>query len=485
MKISMLLFLILITHGFVAQKTTQQLVDDFAKDPTLENASISIQFKEIGVATNLAEYRPKTAIPTASTAKLFSTSSAIEILGPDYRPITKIYHTGTIENGVLKGDVWIIGGGDPSLGSKYFNGPGKEDAFLFAWVDSIKSKGIAKIEGRIIADGSSFGYAGVPDGWIWSDMGNYYGAGPAGINVFDNMIRYNFNTGDAGTKAKLVNEWPKQAVQGNFIIGITAQNVSGDNSYIFGAPYSFDRFSTGSLPINQANFEVKGSMPDPELQLAYLLNTYLLKSEIKVSGGFAGVRHDLNGTGANIKSGEFKLLFQHKGRTIKEIAAITNEKSVNLFAEALVCLIAFRNNGIGTTEIGLKEIEKYFGPKISTNGLFLNDGSGLSRSNGISASHFCSLLEFMNSSKNYTPFFNTLPIAGKSGTITSLCKGQAGEGRVFAKSGSMNKVKSYAGYITAKSGKKYVFAITVNNYNCSTSTLVNKMEVLLNSVAIL
>jgi D-alanyl-D-alanine carboxypeptidase/D-alanyl-D-alanine-endopeptidase (penicillin-binding protein 4) len=90
----------------------------------------------------------------------------------------------------------------------------------------------------------------------------------------------------------------------------------------------------------------------------------------------------------------------------------------------------------------------------------------------------------MSESKNGTIFFGTLPVAGRSGTLTNLCKDQPGQGRIVAKSGTMNRVKSYAGYVNSKSGKKIAFAITINNYTSSSSAVTDKIEKLLNVLAV-
>jgi D-alanyl-D-alanine carboxypeptidase/D-alanyl-D-alanine-endopeptidase (penicillin-binding protein 4) len=90
----------------------------------------------------------------------------------------------------------------------------------------------------------------------------------------------------------------------------------------------------------------------------------------------------------------------------------------------------------------------------------------------------------MYGSKNYQAFLNTLPIAGKSGTIASLCKNQPGEGRIYAKSGTISKIKSYAGYVFSSSGKKIAFAITVNNYNCTNMELRKQLEEIFNALSV-
>jgi len=475
-----LTFHVLVCFG---QNTVQVAVNQVAKSQEMTGATFSFCAIDLATGNEIAANNASLSIPTASTAKLFSTATAIEVLGADFRPETRIYIEGPIsKDGKLDGNIWIRGGGDMTLGSRFFNEDGHERDFLNAWVDTLKKLGIKSITGSIIADGSEFGYAGIPDGWSWNDMGNYYGAGPSGICVFDNAIRFSFKTGAAGTATEIISMSPNvpDMTLHNYV---KSAAIDDDQSYIFGAPYSMDRFATGSLPAGRASFEVKGSVPDPEIQLAYELATALKNAGINITKGYKGVRRDdllqlsKYGTG-------FTLAFTHKGQRVKDIATLTNMRSINLFAEGLLCLVGYKLSGKGSTEEGLKQLEKYWASKVSFTGLFLKDASGLSRSNGISAAHFCTLLKAMNSSKNSALYISTLPIAGKTGTLTGLCKGQAGEGRIVAKSGTMSRIKSFAGYINSKSGKKIAFAITINNFNGSSSQATSKIEQILNVLAV-
>jgi D-alanyl-D-alanine carboxypeptidase/D-alanyl-D-alanine-endopeptidase (penicillin-binding protein 4) len=477
--------LFILTFGSLSglgQNAVQVATNQVVKSQDMVGATFSFLAIDLSTGAEIASNNPNMSIPTASTAKLFSTATALEILGPDYRPETRIYIEGTIsKDGRLDGNIWIRGGGDVTLGSRFFNESGHERDFLKTWVDTLKFLGIKSVSGSIIADGSAFGYAGIPDGWSWNDMGNYYGAGPSGICVFDNAIRFVFKTGTSGSATEIVSMSPT-------VPGMTFHNyvksaaIDDDQSYIFGAPYSLDRFATGSLPAGRASFEVKGSVPDPEIQLAFELVTELEKAGINIAKGYKGVRRDDLEQTPKYGSG-FSLAYTHKGQRVKEIATLTNMKSINLFAEGLLCLVGYKLNGKGSTEDGLKQLEKYWGAKASFSGLFLKDGSGLSRSNGISATHFCTLLKAMNGSKHYALYLSTLPVAGKSGTLTGLCNGQAGEGRIVAKSGTMSRIKSYAGYVNSKSGKKIAFAITINNFNGSSSQATAKIEQILNALA--
>ena len=480
-----LLFILLVTQYCFSQNQVKDAVSNFVNNAAFSNASISFYAIDAKTGETIAEHNPHLSLSPASTTKVFSTATALEILGPEYRPETRLYIEGTItKDSILNGNLWIRGGGDPSLGSKYFNQEGKEKDFLYNWCDTLKKLGITKIKGDIIADACEFGYNGIPDGWSWSDMGNYYGAGPSGLNIYDNMIKYYFRTGSIpGVVSQLVYLTPKvENLQ--FHNYIEASRVDGDNSYIYGAPYSLDRFGTGALPLNSSSFLVKGSLPDPEFQFAYELYSALKEKGVDIFGTYKSVRKlDLTDIETRYGSG-FKLIYTHKGETILSIASITNMKSINLFAEQLLCLSGYKLNNNGSTANSLIQMEKYWKPKINFGGLYIKDGSGLSRSNAISAKHFCNLLVEMSKSSNYNAFLSTLPVAGISGTLSTVCRKQPGEGRIKAKSGTINRIKAYTGYVESKSGKLIAFAFIINNYNCSSSSVVDQMEKVFNEMAI-
>ncbi len=485
MKIRSSLFIAFIfaSLSVLAQNSIQQAVDQFAASESMKHASIGFYAIDLETGKVVAEYDPNRTMPTASTAKLFATATAIEILGPSYQPITRVYSKGTIDtSGNLSGDLWIRGGGDPTLGSKYFTKKETRAAFLESWANDLAKAGIKRISGDIIVDASEFGYEGAPDGWNWVDMGNYYGAGPSGLTIFDNLIEYDFRTGSAGTKSKIKSispEVPSLSLQ-NYVMSSTR---GGDNAYIYGAPYSFDRFATGTLPQNRSSFVVKGSLPDPELQFGYELEKILTAKGIAI-GGDINTGRSLGLTGKSAPYAEMNLLITHKGKSIQSIANKTNERSINLFAEHLMCLSGHKKYGNGSTKSGIRAANSLWATKFDINGMQLNDGSGLSRTNAISAKHFVGLLKAMYGSKNKEVFMNSLPVAGKSGTMRNICKGQAADGRMMAKSGSMTRIRSYAGYVKSSSGKTYAYAFIVNNHTCSTGTLLKKMGTVFNRMAV-
>jgi len=479
---SLLLILLLFSNFALGQQSVQTAVNTFVKGSGMEHASISVMVYDLDANTTVASHNEILTLPTASTAKMFSTATALEILGPDYQAATRLYIDGYIEEGKLIGNVWIRGGGDPSLGSKYFNTPGHELDFMLPWIDSLKALGITSISGGVIGDASEFGYSGAPDGWNWVDMGNYYGAGSSGLTIFDNLVRYTFTSGSTPGKIVQVKSIEPHVPGLTYHNYVVSSKRGGDNAYLYGAPFAFDRFGTGTIPINKSAFLVKGSLPDPELQCAYELTALLKDKGISVNELPKGCRA-MEIFSSNANYDKRQLVATHYGERLEAIVKETNHRSVNLYAEHMLNLIGYEQTGDGSTSSGLRVFEKHWSSKMSLSGLHLNDGSGLSRSNAISAKNFIDFLKQMYTSQQQDVFKKSLPVAGESGTMKYVCRNGTGHGRIAAKSGSMTRIRSYSGYVDSKTGKHLAFAIVVNNFNGSSSTLRTRMQTLMNVMA--
>jgi D-alanyl-D-alanine carboxypeptidase/D-alanyl-D-alanine-endopeptidase (penicillin-binding protein 4) len=467
----------------VDKNSIQQAIDNFSSGSELENAAISFMAFDLDSNVVLASHNQRSAMPPASVVKLFTTAAAFEILGKDYRPKTEIYHTGKIDSlGVLHGDIIIRGLGDPTLGSRFFHEKEDVNTFLTDWTTLISTKGIKKIHGRVLADGSAFGYNGAPDGWSWSDMGNYYGAGSSACAVYDNMTYLHFSTNSQLNAATHLDSMTPPIPGYQLDNQVKTYNSSRDNAYIYGTPYSYQRFAIGNLPRNKSNFEVKASVPDPELLLAQVLQNSLNKANIQVLYPAIGLRTILQEVDTILNYKEMSLLFTNEGKSVEEIIYWTNMRSVNFFAEQLMCLSAYEKTGFGGTEESAKYLNSYWEPRLGVK-TYQTDGSGLSRSNGFSAYHFIQLLKYMKDSKSFADFEASLPTAGESGTLRGVCRGQAAQGRMKAKSGTMNRIKSYAGYVDSKSGHKIAFALIVNNDDLSNYQIVKRMESVFNVMA--
>ena len=483
MKQAALFLALLVQLSFSAQDNpTQKAIERLNKHPEMKAASLSFLAVDCQSKTTIASLDEHRCMTPASATKLWSTATALKILGAKYRAKTQVTYSGKIDSiGVLHGHVAIRGFGDGSLGSAHFAGEQEIEKFFSTAIAKLQKLGIKSIEGFLVADGSSFGYRGTPEGWSWSDMGNYYGAFPTGIMLADNIVSLFFKTSNKGELSKIVDIQPKLPwmIWENYV---EADHISFDNAYVFAAPYADNAYVSGTLPVNQSSFKVRAAIQDPERYAADLFRAKLQDSGISVQGNALGYRTLMFETEPTLMPKLHEsLVYQHEGVELQEFIKIINHKSNNLFAETLIHWLAIHQGKLGIHNNGMAVLQEFWKSKLDLQTARITDGSGLSRTNRISARHFVDLLIYMQDDE---VFLASLPTAGVSGTVKSLCQGQACSGKVIAKSGTINGVKSYAGYVLQRNGKKTAFAILVNDFQGSSTTLKNLMEEVLNTLIV-
>lgn len=461
MKKQTFIILLLLFSTFAFAKSP---LDDLVNNSLLQNANISLLVKDAATNTAVCEYRSKNSIVPASTMKLVTTATALELLGADFRFQTKLEMGGSVSaDGVLNGNLYIRGGGDPTLGSEKLG----DTTFLTKWVDVIKSRGIRKINGRIIADAGLFDDEGVNPKWTWEDMGNYYAAGIYGISYLDNTYRLVLRSGSVGTTPTFLRVVPEIA---NLKIDnrLVSSTISFDSAYFYGAPHSNFRSVTGEIPANRTEFVTKGDIPNPALLLAQHFTNRLIQNGIAISGLPTDIVEHLS---------ERTIIYTQVSPPLSEIITETNVHSNNFYAENVFKYLALQNKAVATNAEAVQVIKAFWKSKgLSVDQLFMYDGSGLSPSDAVSAQFFVELLSYMQTrSVNKDVFFRSLPVAGENGTLKSFLLKTPLQGKVHAKSGTISRVKSYAGYIDNK-GKQLVFALLINNPNGSSKALTRKME---------
>lgn len=441
-------------------------------DSTMTNASVSFMIRETENGNAVFEYHSKESLSQASVMKLFTTAAALELLGPDHVFRTKVGYTGKISNGTLSGNIIIKGGGDPALGSRNF--ADHYGNFLDKWVNEISRLGVKKIKGRIIADDTYFDYQPVPAKWNWEDMGNYYGAGAYGLSVFDNTLKLHFTTGQEGTKPKISLVEPS-ASGISYTCNLTASG-STDEGYVYSAPYSDYGWIEGTIPVNNQDFVLKASIPDPPMMVATLLNDKLRKAGINIKQDPGTARRIHPPEGEN-----FVLITETVSPTLSEIIEVLNHESVNLYAEHLIKEMGKVFKDEGSTNAGVAVVKQFLDTLgLKETGMFIEDGSGLSPQDAINSAGLSELLFLMKKSgKHFSEYLNSLPEAGNSGTLKNHFMDPVFTSSMRAKSGSMERVRSYAGYLTAKSGKELVFSIIIDNYSGPSSPLISHIEEIL------
>lgn len=489
-KLTVVLFLLISAASTFSQglemKALQAEMDKITNSTYLKPARWTFVVREAESGKTLIDLNPDETLLPASTMKTVTSAAALGILGENYRFSTYLEHDGEIVDGVLKGNLFIRGGGDPTLGSERFNEKTNVESLLKNAVGMVKAKGITKIEGNIIGDASLFEDAMVPVNWVWNDIGNYYGAGASGLTFHENMYYLYFEPNDTvGNIAKLLRTEP-EVKDIDFVNEMkTGKKGSGDQGYIYGAPYTSLRYLRGSIPQGKSEFYIKGSLPDPALYAAQCLEKAISEANISVTGQPATMR-SLHLDGA-APDGKRIVLSTYKSPILKDIVYWLNKKSVNLYAEHLLKAIGQKKLDDGSTEGGAKAVAAWWKAKgVDVNGLHMSDGSGLSRYNGITGRQLCSMLQKNTSQPWFDSFYESLPIAGVAsdpGTLRRMCKNTAAAGNVRAKSGYISRVRSYAGYVDTKSGKRLCFAMVANNFTCKASQMRNMFDKLMVKLA--
>jgi D-alanyl-D-alanine carboxypeptidase/D-alanyl-D-alanine-endopeptidase (penicillin-binding protein 4) len=435
------------------------------------HASVSLSVTGTRKGEIIMEHNAAESLIPATVMKLITSAAAIELLGTEYTFKTIVGYTGKFDKltGILTGNLIIKGGGDPALGSKYFEDHYQD--FLKLWVNEILKMGIKKIEGKVIADDSYYDFLPVPAKWLWEDTGNYYGAGVYGLSVFDNTYEIHVRTQSDSSQLTITEIVPSEC-------GYELSNwltISGttDEGYVFAAPYSRDGWLAGTIPANREDYILKASITDPPLLISKMLNNNLEASGINISESPSTIRSERKSLSDSVVT-----ITETVSPPLSAIIEVLNHESVNLFAEHLIKELGkkYRNNG--STIAGVNVILEFLnGAGILTDGMFIEDGSGLSPLNAINSEEVVNLLIYMKDrGKNFPEYFSSLPEAGKEGTLKVVFRDPVFESRLRAKSGSMTRVRSYAGYLKSYSGKEIIFSIIINNYNGPSNSIISAIE---------
>lgn len=435
------------------QSAIEKRLAEFEQTPSLQHAVIGFELFDLQSNTVLAALNNKKALSPASTLKLITTASAMEILGPDFRFETQLCITGEIDkDGTLQGDIYIIGGGDPTLGSSFF--PNKNE-FTDNWFRALSSRNIRGIKGNVYIDASCYGEDPVSPKWLVEDIGNYYAAGIYGAAIFDNAYRLTLGTGEAGEKATIKNCEPSMDGYLDFENEILA---GGKNSAtIEGLPFCYVRMLKGSLLPNKDSITLKGDIPNVPLFMQHYILRELTGKGMKI-------------TESEMASGTIRNIATTYSPALNEIITITNFKSNNLFADYILKQIGYQASNKtkqGTFQSGIQAIRNFWKTKnIDLTPFTLYDGSGLAPADKISANAINSILAYMYNESNHGEIFlQSIPKAGEEGTVADFLPRRT-KANIRLKSGSMGGVRAYSGYIL-KNKKSYCITILCNNFSAS------------------
>ena len=307
----------------------------------------------------------------------------------------------------------------------------------------------------------------VPDGWIWQDIGNYYGAACFGFNWHENQYDLILQPGQKeGWPATIISTNPK-VPDLNFTNTITTgPKGSGDNGYIYTSPYSGFAITKGSIPLQEGSFTISGSLPNPSKIFRNTLVNYLKSSGITIQPISFSYSENLLLDKSVYKATHY--IDSLLSPPLDSINYWFLKKSVNLFGEALLKSIAIKYHRYGLADriydTAIHIVKKFWSDKgIDPSALNIIDGSGLSPANRITTNALVTIMQYAKQQSWFFSFYNALPELNG----------------IKMKDGYINGVRSFTGYVKSKTGDEYTFSFIVNNFDGSAGTVREKMWKLL------
>ncbi len=337
-------------------------LDRFVRSSGITPSATAVLITDLETGNTIVAHNGSVPLVPASIMKAVTSASLLSKSRPDRRYITEVYSEGSVKDGVLDGNITIIGSGDPTIGTD--REPFPSD-FIQEIADALKEKGIRSVKGKILIDNSCFTGPSVPPSWSAGDLKTYYGTGVHGFNF--------------------------------------GRNASGNNS-----------------------------VADPSALFLSRLTSRLALAGIKVEGD-------------EVSKGRRNLLLKHVSPPMEDIMRSCMMRSDNMYAECMLRTFSLLSGGNGDVA-GASRMETEFWKKNKApmEGVEIIDGSGLSRSNRVTARFMEHVLQRMNTSVEYASFF---PLAGQEGTLKKFLAGTDLEAYVAMKTGSMKGIQCYAGYV--------------------------------------
>lgn len=446
------------------------LLDLLKSDSVMKHASLGYVIKNITADSIITEHNASISLVPASTIKIITSAAALGILGPDARFKTVLSYDGKIEGRMLNGNLYIIGGGDPALGSAIYN----QGAFLKTFINAVKALNIDTITGNIIGDPRIFSIDDVPYTWPWGEINSAYAAPSCGLTVYDNTYAYEIKKNEKGwiipNSNKMIPLIPGMKFYHSYVIS----PLEKESLIITNLNGSTKKIIKGGFPAGYDKVTVEGSIPDPAYLIAFELFEGLLLNNVYVKGSPMNIYECDECLVSKADKKQIAVIYSPD---VASIIMNVNQHSNNLFAEHLLRHIGLKRYGVGDAESGCNAVVSYWRSKgVDTEGLFMYDGCGLSRFNAITANQLTDILVFMHTSPHKEIFFNSLSKAGSTGTLRKLCVGTNAEQQISAKSGTMSRVKSYAGYAITLMGDTLAFAFIANNFTCPPADITQKFE---------
>lgn len=430
----------------------------FMADSQLKHAAISLYVIDAKTGQTVFDMNSQLGLAPASTQKIITSVTAFELLGKDFKYSTQF---GLITEHGITQTICIKPSGDPTLGSNRYATTGSSRVFEQCYEQLVRN-GYKGGQISFLIDSSGFATNLIPDGWIWQDLGNYYGAGSGPVNWRENQFDISLKSGDKQgekTSLKLFNGSSEFLI--SFVNEVqTAAKGTGDNAYIY-LPLSNGEYRIrGTIPAGESGFTISGSVYNgAEYMVADFGKWISQMTKNNYSTNNMFVYRRLPDTA--------RMVYSHYSPTLDSIIYWFNRKSINLYGEALIKTMALEKAGFASTDTGVALLRRFWKQKgLDPEELNMYDGSGLSPLNRVTTHAQVEILKYAKGRSWFPAFYDALPEYNG----------------MKMKSGTISDVKGFCGFHKSKSGGEYIFSFLINNYSGKTAPVVNKMYQVLDAL---
>ncbi len=462
--VSLFICLVLCSFSF-GQHISSQLeaaIKTLEGDEQFKHAIVSLYVIDSKTATVVYEKNSQIGLAPASCQKVVTSVTAFELLGKDFRYKTYIGKDYPLDNKYDAGCLFVIGDGDPTLGSWRWKST-SDTAVFSKIVLSLKKQKLFSFGENLIIQDYLYGVTPLPEGWIWQDIGNYYGAACFGFNWHENQFDLALQPGRGeGYPAEISSIKPflfDVAISNNIKTGKAG---SGDNGYIYSSPYSNVLFTKGTIPLQAKPFTISGSIPNPSNVFKNELIKVLAANKITFKGAaFSGNESIINNHPLHIAT---HLIDSIYSPSFDSMNYWFLKKSINLYGEAFLKSLVKKELGFGISEgtydKAMEVLKNFWKTKgIEPSALNIGDGSGLSPANRVTTNALVTIMQYAKTKNWFSSFYNALPDLNG----------------MKMKDGYISGVRSYTGYVKSKAGTEYTFSFIVNNFDGSAATVREKM----------
>ncbi|MCX4386428.1 D-alanyl-D-alanine carboxypeptidase/D-alanyl-D-alanine-endopeptidase [Micromonospora peucetia] len=449
-------------------------IDAILADSRLAGAQASVVVKDATTGETVYHRNGDRRLVPASNTKLLTSAAALELLGPGHRFSTEVRTSGTRHAGLVSGNLYLRGGGDPTMLAADYD----------ALAAQVAAAGVRVVTGNLVADDTRYDSTRLGPDWTWDDEPYYYAAQVSALTVAPDTDY------DAGTV--IVHAAPGATAGARPVVTTTpatgylkidnrAETVAaGETSLSFERGHGGNTVVvTGQIALRAAAASDWVSVWEPTGYAADVFRSALREHGVRVLGRTV--------LGQATPEGAAEVA-RHRSMPLAELVVPFLKLSNNGHAEVLTKEIGRVLSGSGTWSAGLTAISEYVADAgMDTGTLRQRDGSGLSRRNLIPAEEFVDLLTAVRAEPWFDTWYAALPVAGEAdrfvgGTLRSRMRGTPAAGNVHAKTGSLTGVSGLSGYVTDADGRVLAFSILLNNYLASSvKTLEDQIAIALAS----